>query len=60
MNARYITSEDGSRTDVVIPLSDYEELMEDLQDLAVIAERKDEPSTSLEEVKNKLKKDGFL
>jgi hypothetical protein len=60
MNARYITSEDGSRTDVVIPLRDYEELMEDLQDLAVIAERKDEPSTTLEEVKNKLKKDGIL
>ena len=60
MNARYITSEDGSRTDVVISLSDYEALMEDLQDLAVIAERKDEPSLSLEEVKNKLKEDGVL
>jgi PHD/YefM family antitoxin component YafN of YafNO toxin-antitoxin module len=60
MNARYITSEDGSRTDVVISLDDYEELMEDLQDLAVIAERKDEPSISLEEVKNKLKEDGIL
>ncbi len=60
MNARYITSEDGSRTDVVIPVADFEELMEDLQDLAVIAERKDEPSTPLEEVKNKLQKDGLL
>ncbi|KRP35769.1 MAG: hypothetical protein ABS34_10245 [Opitutaceae bacterium BACL24 MAG-120322-bin51] len=60
INARYITSEDGSRTDVVIPVTDFEELMEDLQDLAVIAERKDEPSAPLEEVKNKLKKDGLL
>tara|TARA_B110000967_G_C18627489_1_gene431961 strand:- start:123 stop:305 length:183 start_codon:yes stop_codon:yes gene_type:complete len=60
MNARYITSEDGSRTDVVIPVADFEELMEDLQDLAVIAERKDEPSTPLEEVKNKLQRDGLL
>jgi hypothetical protein len=60
MNARYITSEDGSRTDVVIPVADFEELMEDLQDLAVIAERKDEPSAPLEEVKNKLQKDGLL
>jgi hypothetical protein len=55
-----LTSEDGSRTDVVIPVTDFEELMEDLQDLAVIAERKDEPSAPLEEVKNKLKKDGLL
>lgn len=60
MNARYITSEDGSRTDVVLPVADYEELMEDLHDLAVIAERRDEPSVSLEEVKRNLKEDGLL
>jgi len=60
MNARYITSEDGSRTDVVIPVADFEELMEDLKDLAVIAERKDEPSVPLKKVKNKLQKDGLL
>ncbi len=60
MNARYLTSEDGSRTDVVIPIADYEELMEDLQDLAVIAERRDEPSIPLDLVKKKLHEDGLL
>ena len=60
MSARYITSEDGSRTDVVLPVAEYEELMEDLHDLAVIAERREEPSVPLEEVKKKLKEDGFL
>ena len=60
MNARYITSEDGSRTDVVLSVADYEGLMEDLHDLAVIAERRDEPSVPLEEVKKKLKEDGLL
>ena len=60
MNARYITSEDGSRTDVVLPVADYEELMEDLHDLAAIAERREEPSVPLEEVKKKLKEDGLL
>ena len=60
MNARYITAEDGSRTDVIIPVSDYEELIEDLKDLAVIAERRDEPAISLAEVKEKLKADGLL
>ncbi len=53
MNPRYITSEDGSRTDVVLPMADYEELMEDLHDLAVIAERREESSIPLEEVKKK-------
>ena len=60
MNTRYITSEDGSRTDVVLPVAEFEALMEDLQDLAIIAERKDEPTYSLEEVKERLKSDGFL
>lgn len=60
MNARYITSEDGIRTDVVLPVADYEELMEDLHDLAVIAERREEPSVPLEEVKKKLREDGLL
>jgi len=60
MSARYITSEDGDRTDVVLSVADYESLMEDLQDLAVIAERKDEPTYSLEEVKERLKADGLL
>ncbi len=60
MNARYLTAEDGSRTDVVLPIEEYEALMEDLHDLAVIAERKDEPTSSLEDVKARLKADGLL
>lgn len=60
MNARYITAEDGSRTDVVLPVADYEALTEDLQDLAVIAEHREEPTYSLEEVKECLKADGLL
>lgn len=60
MNARYITAEDGSRTDVVLPVADYEALTEDLQDLAVIAEHREEPTYSLEEVKERLKADGLL
>lgn len=60
MNTRYITAEDGSKTDVILPVADYEALMEDLQDLATIAERREEPTYSLEEIKERLKADGFL
>ena len=60
MNARYITAEDGSRTDVMLPVADYEALMEDLQDLAVIAERSNEPTSTLEEVKERLRADGLI
>jgi hypothetical protein len=41
---QYLTDDQGRRTAVVLPISDYEELMEDLDDLAVIAERRDEPT----------------
>jgi hypothetical protein len=45
---------------VVLPLSDYEKLMEDLEDLAVVAERRDEPIISHEQFKAELKRDGHL
>jgi len=46
MNAQpqFITNVNGEKTAVILTLADYEELMEDLEDLAAIAERKDEPS----------------
>jgi hypothetical protein len=40
---QYLTDEHGDRTAVVLPISDYEKLLEDLEDLAVVAERRDEP-----------------
>ncbi len=57
---RYIVDEKGNRTEVVLLLEEYEEILEDLHDLAVIAERRDEPTMSFEELKKKLKADGLL
>ena len=37
---QYIVDENGDKTAVVLPLEQYEELMDDLEDLAVIAERR--------------------
>ncbi len=51
---QYIVDEQGQKTAVVLPLKEYEELLEDLHDLAVIAERKDEPTFDFEEVKKHL------
>ena len=45
---------------MVIPLEEYEEMLEDLHDLAMIAERKDEPTISMKELKERLKADGLL
>jgi PHD/YefM family antitoxin component YafN of YafNO toxin-antitoxin module len=49
---------DGKPTAVVLPIAEYEELLEDLHDLAVIARRKDEPTIPLAEVKRRLRKNG--
>lgn len=55
--AEYVVK-NGKPTAVILPLAEYEELLEDLHDMAVIARRKDEPTIPLEEVKRRLKKHG--
>lgn len=50
----------GKRTAVILPIDEYEELLQDLDDLAVIARRKDEPTIPLAEVRRRLKSDGGL
>ena len=58
--ARYIVNEEGKRTAVVLPLKEYEELLEDLHDLAIVAERREESTVSFEELKGKLRTDELL
>jgi prevent-host-death family protein len=50
----------GKRTAVILPIEEYEELLQDLDDLGVIARRKKEPTIPLAEVKRRLKKNGAL
>ena len=48
---RYLVDESGRKISVVLAINEYRQLMEDLQDLGLIAERKDEPAEPLDEVK---------
>jgi len=48
---QYITSESGEKISVILPIEKYESMIEDLHDLAVIAERKSEENFSLSEMK---------
>jgi PHD/YefM family antitoxin component YafN of YafNO toxin-antitoxin module len=57
---QYVVDTKGKKTGVILSLKRYRQLMEDLHDLAVIAERLEEKSISLEEMKRRLKKDGRL
>ena len=51
---RYLVDEQGRKKSVVLPIKQYEELLEDLADLAIIAERKGEPAEPLGVVRKRL------
>ena len=51
---QFVVDERGRKKSVELPMGEYQELLEDLKDLAVIAERKDEPAEPLEVVKQRL------
>ncbi len=59
-NPEYIVSESGEKKFVVLPIKDYENLIEELLDLADIAERRDEPVKSHSDFVAELKNDGYL
>ena len=56
----YITDETGKRKSIVLPLKKYERLLEDLHDLAVVAERREEIPISLKELKRRFSKNASL
>jgi len=45
---------------VILPVSEFEELIEGIADLAAVAERREEPTIAHEELIAELKKDGPL
>ena len=57
---QYLTDDRGERTAVVLPLPEYEKLLEDLADLAVVAERREEPTVPHEQFVSELKRDGIV
>ncbi len=60
LNPEFITDKEGNKKAVVLSISDFRELVEDLEDLAVIAERRDELTISHEVLLAELKNDGLL
>jgi len=57
---KYIVDDKGRKSAVIVPIKKYEELLEDIHDLVIVAERREEYSVSFSELKKKLKKNGFL
>lgn len=60
MSTQFLTDEQGQKVAVVIPIAEYERLMEDVADLASVAERRDDERISLHSLKQQLIADGLL
>lgn len=60
LRGRYVTDRTGKRTGVVLSIKRYSRLMEDLHDLAVVAERRDEKTVTADDMKKRLHKRGLL
>ena len=59
LSVQYITDEAGEKTAVILSMEQFEALIEDIEDLAAVAERRDEPTVSHKELLAELKQDGI-
>ena len=60
LSVQYITDEAGEKTAVILSMEQFEALIEDIEDLAAVAERRDEPTVSHKELLAELKQDGII
>ncbi len=60
MITQFLTDQTGKRVAVVLPIEDFDELMEDVSDLAAVAERRNEDRLTFDQVKQSLVADGLL
>ena len=51
---QYVVDEEGRKTAVLLPMNAYEQLLEDLHDLAIIAQRREETPVDLETMLERL------
>lgn len=59
MSPQFVVDEKGEKVAAVIPIGDYYELMEDLEDLAAVASMRNEEFVPIEDVIRKRFPDGL-
>ena len=60
LHSQYITNDNGEKTSVILSIEEYENMLEDFEDLVTVAERKDEESISSEDFYKELKEDSLI
>ena len=60
LKIEYVTNLEGEKTAVIVPIDSFDELMEDIEDLAAAAERREESTISHDQLVAELKQDGLI
>jgi hypothetical protein len=60
LELQFVTNDAGEKTAVILPIDRFQELIEDIEDLASAAERRDEPTVSHKDLVAELKRDGLI
>ena len=60
IHPQFVTDKNGICTSVLLPFTEYQELLEDLEDLAAIAENRTEETLDHNDVIAELKRNGLL
>lgn len=57
---KFIIDENGKKISVILTIEEYNELLEDIHDLKVVMERREEATISIENLKDSLQRDGTI
>lgn len=60
LHPQFVVDRQGHKKAVILPFEEYEELLEDLADLAAVAERSSEETITHNALKNALSADGSI
>ncbi len=59
-NVQYITDVEDHKTAVIVPIEDYEQMLEDLHFGKIVRESKDEPKRDFNEFLEEMRQDGEI
>ncbi len=57
---QYVIDDHGRKTAIILPVKEYDKMLQDIHDLAVVAERRREGTITLADMKKRMKKSGLL
>ena len=57
---KFIIDKNGKKVSVILTIEEYNELLEDIHDLKVVMERREEETMSIDSLKDSLKRDGTI